>query len=285
MLAGDYNVIPTDLDVYNPDRWRDDALFLPEVREAFHELVAQGWTDALRTLHPKERIYTYWDYFRNAWGRNAGLRIDHLLLSPSAAKRLAVVACMDTRHNVERVLGLKHGDAKIIRNAGNVVDDGTLRSLIVAVLISSGVPQRDRADVEQEILLGAWRSVKAGRYRPDPRAEPRAAMRAWLYGICWRKTGHYLNSAWVRRAVLHAQPLGRLREPVGTDLHAQIEARDVLRALADLPDWQREALLSVDEPSSLVQYAKARGMSPGTAASRLRIAREALALRLKRWRR
>jgi len=88
VLAGDYNVIPTDLDVYNPARWEKDALFLPEVREAFHGLVAQGWTDALRTLHPDEKIYTFWDYFRNAWGRNAGLRIDHLLLNASAAKRL-----------------------------------------------------------------------------------------------------------------------------------------------------------------------------------------------------
>ncbi|MGI8765929.1 MAG: exodeoxyribonuclease III [Gemmatimonadaceae bacterium] len=88
VLAGDYNVIPTDLDVYNPARWKDDALFLPEVRDAFRCLVDQGWTDALRALHPEEQIYTFWDYFRNAWGRNAGLRIDHLLLSPSAAKRL-----------------------------------------------------------------------------------------------------------------------------------------------------------------------------------------------------
>jgi exodeoxyribonuclease-3 len=88
VLAGDYNVIPTDLDVYNPERWKSDALFLPEVREAFHELVGQGWTDALREMHPDERIYTFWDYFRNAYGRDAGLRIDHLLLNPPAAKRL-----------------------------------------------------------------------------------------------------------------------------------------------------------------------------------------------------
>ena len=63
-------------------------LFRPEVRAAFHKLVAQGWTDALRALHPDERIYTFWDYFRNAWARNAGLRIDHLLLSPAVARRL-----------------------------------------------------------------------------------------------------------------------------------------------------------------------------------------------------
>ena len=88
VLAGDYNVIPTDLDVYNPARWKTDALFLPEVRDAFHAIVAQGWTDSLRTLSPDEKIYTFWDYFRNAFGRNAGLRIDHLLLNPAAAKRL-----------------------------------------------------------------------------------------------------------------------------------------------------------------------------------------------------
>jgi exodeoxyribonuclease III len=88
VLAGDFNVMPTELDVYKPERWVDDALFRPEVREAFHRLLAQGWTDALRALHPGERIYTFWDYFRNAWARNAGLRIDHLLLSPSIVGRL-----------------------------------------------------------------------------------------------------------------------------------------------------------------------------------------------------
>ncbi|WP_437513081.1 sigma-70 family RNA polymerase sigma factor [Sorangium sp. So ce1099] len=159
------------------------------------------------------------------------------------------------------------------------------RALIVAVLVASGVPQRDRADVEQGIIIGAWRSVERGMYRPDPADEPRKALRRWIWGIAWRKTGHYLGSAWVRRAVLHAQPLGRLHEPVGVDLHAQLQAREVLEALADLPDWQVEALLSVDAPESLVAWAKARGMHPGTAASRLRIAREALALRLRRWRR
>ena len=88
VLAGDYNIIPTDLDVYAPERWRDDALFRQEVRDVFTELLDQGWTDGLRSLHPNERIYTFWDYFRNAWGRDAGLRLDHLLLSPSIAGRL-----------------------------------------------------------------------------------------------------------------------------------------------------------------------------------------------------
>jgi exodeoxyribonuclease III len=89
ILAGDYNVMPTDIDVYKPERWVDDALFRPEVREAFARLTAAGWTDAIRKLYPSERIYTFWDYFRNAYARNAGLRIDHLLLSPSMVPRLA----------------------------------------------------------------------------------------------------------------------------------------------------------------------------------------------------
>lgn len=88
VLAGDYNVMPTDIDVYKPERWVDDALFRPETRAAYHELLAQGWTDAIRALHPGEKIYTFWDFFRNAWPRNAGLRIDHLLLSPGLAPRL-----------------------------------------------------------------------------------------------------------------------------------------------------------------------------------------------------
>lgn len=88
VLTGDYNVIPTESDVYKPERWVDDALFRPESRTAFQKLVAQGWTDALRKLHPTEIIYTYWDYFRNAYGRNAGLRIDHFLLSHQLAPRL-----------------------------------------------------------------------------------------------------------------------------------------------------------------------------------------------------
>ncbi len=96
LLAGDYNVIPTELDVYKPERWVDDALFRPEVRAAFKSLAAQGWTDALRKLHPDEKIYTFWDYFRNAYGRDAGLRIDHLLLSPHLDSRL-VAAGVD-RH-------------------------------------------------------------------------------------------------------------------------------------------------------------------------------------------
>jgi exodeoxyribonuclease-3 len=88
IITGDFNVMPTELDVYKPERWVDDALFRPEVRKAFHDLVGQGWTDAIRTLYPGEVIYTFYDYFRNAYGRNAGLRIDHFLLSPGLDKKL-----------------------------------------------------------------------------------------------------------------------------------------------------------------------------------------------------
>jgi len=88
VLAGDYNVIPTERDVYKPERWVDDALFRVEVRAAFARLLAQGWTDAIRALHPGETVYTFWDYFRNAYARDAGLRIDHLLLNPPARAHL-----------------------------------------------------------------------------------------------------------------------------------------------------------------------------------------------------
>jgi exodeoxyribonuclease III len=89
VLAGDYNVIPTERDVYKPERWVDDALFRVEVRAAFTRLLGQGWTDAIRTMHPDTTIYTFWDYFRNAYQRDAGLRIDHLLLNPAARLLLA----------------------------------------------------------------------------------------------------------------------------------------------------------------------------------------------------
>lgn len=88
VLAGDYNVIPTDFDALNPKSWKDDALFQPESKQAYVDLLAQGWTDSLRALHPDEQIFTYWDYFRHRWERNSGLRIDHLLVSPVLKPRL-----------------------------------------------------------------------------------------------------------------------------------------------------------------------------------------------------
>ncbi len=88
VLAGDYNVIPEEIDVYRPESWVADALFRPEPRAAYRRLLARGWTDALRHLHPVARVYTFWEYTSAAWRRNAGLRIDHLLLNPAAAQRL-----------------------------------------------------------------------------------------------------------------------------------------------------------------------------------------------------
>lgn len=95
VLAGDFNVVPTDFDIYDPRSWKKDALLQPETRERYARLLAQGWTDALRHLFPDERIYTFWDYFRQHWERNAGLRIDHLLLNEALAPRLAA-AGVDT---------------------------------------------------------------------------------------------------------------------------------------------------------------------------------------------
>ena len=88
VLLGDFNVVPTDQDIYNPKSWRKDALLQPQSRDCYQQLLAQGWTDALRHLHPDAQVYTFWDYFRDHWARNAGLRIDHLLLNPQLAPYL-----------------------------------------------------------------------------------------------------------------------------------------------------------------------------------------------------
>ncbi|WP_083227809.1 DNA ligase D [Mucilaginibacter sp. PPCGB 2223] len=88
LLIGDYNVMPTELDTYKPEKYLDNALFRPESRQAYKDLVDQGWTDAIRTLYPDERIYTFWDYLRDAYGRNAGLRLDHFLLNKTMAGKL-----------------------------------------------------------------------------------------------------------------------------------------------------------------------------------------------------
>ena len=88
VLAGDFNVAPTELDIYPTRSWDKDALIQPESRAAFRRLLGRSWTDALRHLHPDERIYTFWDYKRQRWPRNAGLRLDHLLLSANLRDRL-----------------------------------------------------------------------------------------------------------------------------------------------------------------------------------------------------
>ena len=88
VLAGDYNVAPTELDIYRTKSWDKDALIQPKSRAAFRSLVAQGWTDAIRHLHPTKPMFTFWDYKRNRWLRDAGLRLDHLLVSPVLSSRL-----------------------------------------------------------------------------------------------------------------------------------------------------------------------------------------------------
>jgi exodeoxyribonuclease-3 len=89
VLAGDFNVVPTDFDIYNPRSWKKDALLQPESRECYARLLKQGWTDATRARFPEERIYTFWDYFRRHWETDSGLRIDFLLLSPGLEKQMA----------------------------------------------------------------------------------------------------------------------------------------------------------------------------------------------------
>ncbi|HYD44818.1 MAG TPA: exodeoxyribonuclease III [Phenylobacterium sp.] len=88
VLAGDFNVVPTEADIYQPHRWADDALLQPEVRSAYRRLLDQGWTDALRAAHPEAPPWTFWAYLRNRWPNDQGLRLDHLLLSPDLAPRL-----------------------------------------------------------------------------------------------------------------------------------------------------------------------------------------------------
>ena len=102
MLIGDFNVIPTDEDVYKPERWAKDALFAPQAKQKYRELVGQGWTDAIRKLHPQERIYTFWPYWRNSFERDAGIRIDHALLSPSLAKTLKATGVDRTPRGLEK---------------------------------------------------------------------------------------------------------------------------------------------------------------------------------------
>jgi exodeoxyribonuclease-3 len=101
VIAGDFNVAPTPLDIYPTKSWDDDALLRPESRKAYANLIKQGWTDAIRVMHPQKRIYTFWTYWRNRYQRNDGLRLDHLLLSPQLASRL-VDAGVDQRIRSKR---------------------------------------------------------------------------------------------------------------------------------------------------------------------------------------
>jgi len=104
VLAGDYNVAPTELDIYPTKSWEKDALIQPKSRAAFKSLVAQGWTDAIRHLHPTKPMFTFWDYKRNRWQRDAGLRLDHLLVSPALAPGL-------TKAGVDRTVRGEEGSS------------------------------------------------------------------------------------------------------------------------------------------------------------------------------
>lgn len=88
VLAGDYNVVPTEADIYQPNKWAGDALVDPQARAAFQRLLAQGWTDSLRAIHPDGPFWTFWAYLRNRWPNDKGLRLDHLLLSSDLADQL-----------------------------------------------------------------------------------------------------------------------------------------------------------------------------------------------------
>jgi exodeoxyribonuclease-3 len=102
VIAGDYNIIPTDNVVYKPERWLDDALFAPEAKAAYARILKQGWTDALRKLYPSEKVYSFWKYWRGAFERDAGLRIDHLLLNKPAAKKLKAAGVDRTARSWEK---------------------------------------------------------------------------------------------------------------------------------------------------------------------------------------
>lgn len=119
VLAGDFNVAPTELDIYPTTSWNNDALVQPESRAAYAHLVTQGWIDAVREQHPGERAYTFWHYMRKRWERNAGLRLDHLLLSPMLAPRLleagvdrAVRGMKDASDHAPAWIVLKGADAR-----------------------------------------------------------------------------------------------------------------------------------------------------------------------------
>ncbi|MGK3986598.1 sigma-70 family RNA polymerase sigma factor [Sorangium sp. So ce136] len=154
--------------------------------------------------------------------------------------------------------------------------------LIVARLIACGVPARDREDLLQIVLVAAWRAVQSGRYRPDPRADPRRALHAWLQGITWRQAGHHLGRAHVRREVPVDDPCALVDE-ASVDPDGRLLARAALRALAELPARRRDLLLlAAAGPRTVTVHARAHGLAPATAARRLQLARKALARRIAR---
>ncbi|WP_437320237.1 RNA polymerase sigma factor [Sorangium sp. So ce385] len=157
------------------------------------------------------------------------------------------------------------------------------RRLIAAVLVACGVHARDCEDVLQNVLMAAWRAVQEGRYRPDPRADPRRALQGWLRGITWRQAGHHLGRAHVRREVPVDEPRALVDEGC-VDLEERLLARAALRALVELPAHHGELLLAAAGPQTITAYARAHALNPATTARRLHVAREALAARIARGR-
>lgn len=153
------------------------------------------------------------------------------------------------------------------------------RPFVALLLRNLHVPARDRKDLLQTVLLGVWEAIQACRYRPDPLRHPRHALRAWLHGIAWRQASHYRESARVRREILRGAPL-TLAGEAHVEIEGELVARAALRQVAALPRGYREVLLAAAGPLGLAAWARARGMNPASAASRLRCARRALAARL-----
>ena len=191
ILIGDFNVMPTELDTYKPEKYINDALFRVEVREAYKNLVGQGWTDAIRTLYPNDRIYTFWDYFRDAYGRNAGLRIDHFLLNKNIAGRLtAATVDKDVRgwkgvsDHAPVWIGLSDGKPlQRDKNADNTTD---LEQQIEAAGEGTAAEQKPAADLET-LLKNAPKSKIPGNIKPmkatlvdAPFDDP-----GWIYEIKW----------------------------------------------------------------------------------------------------
>ncbi|SEN03273.1 bifunctional non-homologous end joining protein LigD [Mucilaginibacter gossypiicola] len=190
ILIGDYNVMPTDLDTYKPEKYINNALFRPESKKAYKNLVDQGWTDAIRNLYPSERIYTFWDYMRGAYGRNAGLRLDHFLLNKKIAKRLS--AAQVDKH----VRGWEHAsdhapvwielaDPDHAEKSKKAITDTTANSPMPAIK-----PETKRSAAMQDvetILARAPKGKVPSKLQPmkatlvrEPFNDP-----GWLYEIKW----------------------------------------------------------------------------------------------------
>ena len=294
VLAGDFNVMPTELDVYKPERWVDDALFRPEVREAFPRLVGQGWTDAMRTLHPDEPIYTFWDYFRNAYARNAGLRIDHLLLSPAVAERLVAAGVdRDVRGGRKRATTRRldrtrptggghpqHGigvparehDQRGIALPMNFIVDGPQDSAVTVLLAhGAGAPMDSPAmNALAQALAGvglrtarfefAYMAARlAGQRKPPPKAETLIPE--------FREAVRSLDGA--GRLIIGGKSMGgRVASMIADDLHGRARSRGCYAsAIRFIRPASRASSAPLISPASRHQRSSARerAMSSGRA--------------------